>query len=101
MQPRKSQRHVNAANTRWRSDKAQAERDAGIPDRPLPVDARDPISLDLRSAGGDLWMLEPVPWKVAWRATSRQGHVKRAALKTLLHELADELPRQLGERNLI
>ncbi len=101
MQRPKSQRHVNAANARWRLDAAQAERDAGIPDLPMPVDVREPFPLDLRSAGGDQWMLEPISGKIAWKARSHRGEVRRAALKTLLHDLADDLPRLLGERNLM
>lgn len=50
MQRRKSLRHVNAAKVRWRKaeQRAQAERDAGIPD--VPLDLREPITLDLRCA---------------------------------------------------
>lgn len=101
MQRHKSKRHVNAANARWRRDAAQAERDAGIPDMPMPVDVREAIQLDLRPAGGDLWVIEPVPGKIAWRAKSHRGEVRRAAFKTLLHDLADALPKTLGERNLM
>lgn len=97
----KSQHHVNAAKARWRCDRAQAERDAGIPDRPIPVDVRESFQLDLRSAGGDLWVFWPVPGKIAWKASSLRGEAKCSALKTLLHEMADSLPRQLGERNLM
>lgn len=97
MQRRKSKRHQRAANARWRADRAQAERDAGIPDRPMPTDYREPITLDLRSAGGDLLVLEPCFGKIAWRLTGGSMH-DRAALKTLLHRIADSLPRQLGER---
>lgn len=102
MQRRKSRRHVNAARARWRmaEQRAQAERDAGIEDRPL-TDARQPIPLDLRSAGGSLWVLEPCFGKIAWKATNEEGQQERAALKTLLHRLADQLPRTLGERNLL
>ena len=101
MQRHKSQRHVNAANARWRRDAAQAERDAGIPDMPMPMDVRESIQLDLRSAGGDLWLIEPIAGKIAWMAKNQRGEVKRAALKTLLRDLADGLPRLLGERNLM
>lgn len=101
MRQTKSQRHVNAANARWRRDSAQSERDAGIPDMPMPADTRDPIPLDLRSAGGRMWRLEPIAGKIAWKATNERGEVRRAALKTLLHEFADALPRTLGERNLM
>lgn len=42
MQRRKSLRHVNAANARWcRAEaRAQAERDAGIPDRNFLIASR-------------------------------------------------------------
>ena len=101
MQRRKSRRHVNAAKVRWRKaeQRAQAERDAGIPD--VPLDLREPITLDLRCAGGALWTLAPIQGRIAWRATSDDGKQERAALKTLLHNLADALPRQLAERNLL
>jgi hypothetical protein len=102
MQPRKSQRHVNAARARWRTaeTRAQAERDAGIPDDPAPVDCREPFALDLRSAGGPLYRIEPRRAYVAWRAIDEAGTVKHcAALKELLHTIADELPRMLAARN--
>lgn len=102
MQRRKSARHVRAANARWRAAefRAQAERDAGIPDVPMPSDNRQPFDLDLRSAGGDLWRIEPRIGYIAWRAIDSGGEIRRcAALKTLLHALAGGLPRQLGRRN--
>lgn len=101
MQRRKSKRHQRAANSRWREHRAQAERDAGIADRPLPADCRDPITLDLRSAGGELLVLEPCAGKIAWKLRTDAGVKDRAALKTLLHRIADNLPRQLGERNAL
>jgi hypothetical protein len=100
MQRFKSKRHVRAANARWQ--RAQAERDAGIPDRPAPTDCRDEIPLDLRSAGGQLWLLRPCPGKIAWDAIDEHGRPqRRAALKSLLRSLADDLPRQLGARNFL
>ena len=53
MQKRKSQRHVKAATARWRNAevRAEAEREAGIPDREDFIDRREPFELDLRSAG--------------------------------------------------
>lgn len=44
----------HAARARWRAAeaRAEAERAAGIPDRPAPVDLRQPINLDLTSYGG-------------------------------------------------
>ena len=39
-------------------------------------------------------MLEPVPRKVAWRARNESGAVvRRAAIKTLLHQVADDMTR--------
>lgn len=98
MQRRKSKRHQRAANARWRADRAQAERDAGIPDRPMPTDYRHPITLDLRCAGGALLVMEPCFGKIAWKLRDGEAVKDRAALKTLLHRIADSLPRQLGER---
>lgn len=62
---------------------------------------RDQIVLDLRSAGGAMWAIEPLQGLIAWRATSDDGKRDKAALKTLLHRIADQLPRQLGERNML
>jgi hypothetical protein len=45
--------------------RAQAERDAGIPDRPAPV-ALPPIVLDLRGAGGPHWRAEHKPGTCRW-----------------------------------
>jgi hypothetical protein len=65
-------------------------------------DSRQPITLDLRAAGGGVETLEPRLGYVAWRRRSEYGEVKDcAALKTLLHRIADELPRQLGARNFM
>ena len=68
----------------------------------LPTDNRQTITLDLRAAGGGIETLEPRIGYVAWRRTAESGEVKDcAALKTLLHRIADELPRQLGARNFM
>ncbi len=95
MQRRKSIRHVRAANARWRAAeaRAQAERDAGIPDRPALVDRRQPIDLDLTSWGGPRLHIEPRLGYIAARAVADDGSVQVAALKTLLHRIADGLPR--------
>jgi hypothetical protein len=52
MQRRKSKRHQLAARARWRNAeaRAQAERDAGIPDREPATDYRQPCTIDLRGA---------------------------------------------------
>jgi len=58
------------------------------------ADFRRPCVLDLRGAGGPLLTLEPVPRRVAWRARAEDGRVvKRAAIKTLLHAVADDMTR--------
>lgn len=96
----KSKRHARAANARWRAAeaRAQAEREAGIPDVPLPVDVRDPFTLDLRNVGGKVWRFEPRVGYIAWRRIGEGGEVECAALKTLLHRTADELPRAMSLR---
>jgi hypothetical protein len=94
MQKRKSSRHVKAANARWRAVAAQAERDAGIPDREWAEDQRQPFDLDLRSWGGPVLHIEPRRGYIAARAIDESGQVVAcAALKTLLHRVADSLPR--------
>lgn len=102
MQRRKSRRHVNAARARWRMAiaRAQEQRDAGIPDR-APADCRQPFELDLRSAGGRLWRIEPRLGYVSWRVIDADtGTVEHcAALKQALHWVADTTPRMLAARN--
>ena len=103
MQRPKSRRHQKAANARWRAaaERAQAERDAGIPDREDVPDFRQPFTLDLRSAGGDLWHIEPRLGYISWRALDEAGEVKGcAALKTLLTRIASKLPRPVSVRKL-
>ncbi len=100
MHKRKSQRHQRAANARWRDVKAQAERDAGIPDRPPIIDSRQTIDLDLTSHGGPRLRIEPRVGYVSCRMVDIDtGATQCAALKTLLHTLADNLPRRMGLRN--
>jgi hypothetical protein len=100
MHRRKSIRHVKAAKARWRAAeaRAQAERDDGIPDRPAFVDIRQPIDLDLTSWGGPRLHIEPRRGYIAARAVAADGAVQVAALKTLLHRIADSLPRTLSHR---
>ena len=102
MHKRKSQRHQRAANVRWcyAEARAQAERDAGIPDRPPIIDTRQTIDIDLTSHGGPRLRIEPRVGYVSCRLVNLDtGAVECAALKTLLHTLADNLPRRLGVRN--
>lgn len=97
MQRRKSKRHQRAANARWRTDQAQHEREIGIADRDPYTDARQPCVIDLRGAGGPLLTLEPRLGYIAWRQRDEAGSVSDcAAIKTLLHRLADTLPRTLS-----
>ena len=81
--------------------RAQWERDDGIPDREPLTDARQPFTLDLRAAGFHDLRIEPRIGYVAWRAVDVDtGEVLHAAaLKELLHWIADQLPRMLAMRN--
>lgn len=98
----KSPRHQRAAKARWRQDRAQAERDAGVPDRELLADCRDPVLLDLSSYGGPRLRIEPRLGYIACRVIDLDAGAVIAccALKTALHEIANKLPRTIGERNL-
>jgi hypothetical protein len=100
----KSQRHVRAANARWRAAEAsaQAEREAGIHDLPLDHDMREPVTLDLRSAGYLRLTIEPRLGYVAWRAVDADtgDTIHCAAIKELLRWIAAQIPRQLGARHL-
>ena len=101
MQRHKSQRHVKAANVRWRLNTAQAERDAGIPDRAEPEDFRRPFDLPLKAAGYRDLHIEPRIGYVAWRALDAEtGELLHcAALKELLRWVAGQVPRMMAARN--
>ena len=102
MQKRKSPRHVKAANARWLAAdrRAQEERDDDTPDRPTQEDWRTPIAIDLRPAGGPLITLAPRLGYIAWRRRGASGVVVDcAAIKTLLHRIADDLPSTLGREH--
>jgi hypothetical protein len=88
---------IRTAAQRHRSQerKAQAEREAGIPDR-VDADFRTACMVDLRGAGGPLLYLEPRRGYHAWRRIKDGKVIDCAALKTLLHRIADELPRTRG-----
>ena len=104
MQRHKSTRHVNAAKARWRAaeSRAQAERDAGIPDAPAIEDCREAFALPLKCAGYRDLRIEPRRGYVAWRAIdAATGDVLHcAALKELLRWVASQVPRMLAFRNL-
>ena len=103
MQRPKSSRHVHAAQTRWRAAelRASAQRADGIPDRAPDADMRSPIRFDLAAEGYRDVIAEPRVGYVAWRLLDAQSGevIECAALKTLLHRLADRLPRTLGARS--
>ena len=103
MQRHKSQRHVNAAQARWRAAdrRAKWEREDGIPDREPMTDGRQPFTLDLKAAGFHDLRIEPRIGYVAWRAVDVESAqvLHCAALKELLHWIADQLPRMLAMRN--
>lgn len=93
MHPRKSTRHQRAAQARWRTEPEPVSRVNE------PTDTRQPITLDLRSAGGPLVTLEPRIGYIGWRVRDEAGQVSEcAAIKTLLHRIADRLPRTMGVR---
>ena len=46
--------------------RADAQRDAGIPDRPAPQQLA-PVLIDLRGAGGPYWRAEHMPGTCRWR----------------------------------
>lgn len=91
MHNRKSLRHQRAAQARWRATPTAGD---AVDE---PRDLRQPITLDLRSAGGPLVTLEPRIGYIGWRVRDEAGEVSEcAALKTLLHRMADRLPRTAG-----
>ena len=102
MQRPKSSRHIHAAQARWRAAelRASAERADGIPDRAPDTDMRSPIRFDLAAEGYRDVIVEPRIGYVSWRLLDAHSGecIECAALKTLLHRLADRLPRTLGMR---
>jgi len=68
----------------------------------IKQDARVDIALDLSSAGGPRLVLQPRRGYLAYRAVDMDTHevVACAALKELLHKIADRLPRQMALRNV-
>ena len=89
--------------SRAKARRAQWEREDGILDREPMTDARQPFTLDLKAAGFHDLRIEPRLGYVAWRAVDvDSGEVQHcAALKELLHWIADHLPRMLAMRNYL
>ncbi len=90
---------IRTAAQRHRSQerKAQDERDACIHDR-ADADFRTACLLDLRGCGGPLLTLEPRRGYHAWRMVEDGKVTDCAALKTLMHRIADQMPRTMGLR---
>lgn len=91
MQRPKSQRHVDAANARWRVRAPVAE----------PVDTRQAFVLPLKEQGYLCLRIEPRAGYIAWRAVDvdTEQVVHCAGLKVLLRWIAVQLPKQLALRN--
>jgi hypothetical protein len=87
--------------SRARVRKAQWARDDGIPDRAPIEDKREAFELPLKAAGYFDMLIEPRLGYVSWRAIDKDtGTVLHcAALKELLHWIADRVPRYLALRN--
>jgi hypothetical protein len=84
-----------AANARWSHRPEPAE-----PREPV-TDCRQPIDLDLSSVGGKRWTLVPRDGYHSWWLVDENGmRMKKAALKTLLRGLADDLPKMMSIRAL-
>lgn len=84
-----------------RARKAQCARDDGIPDR-LPIeDTRETFELPLKAVGYFDLLIQPRLGYVSWRAIDKDtGTVLHgAALKELLHWIADRVPRYRALRN--
>ena len=87
--------------SRAKARRAQWEREDGIPDREPMTDCRQPFTLDLKACGFHDLRIEPRIGYVAWRAVDVESAqvLHCAALKELLHWIADQLPRMLAMRN--
>jgi hypothetical protein len=87
--------------SRARARQAQWAREDGIPDRAPIEDTREAFELPLKAAGYFDLLIEPRLGYVSWRAIDKDtGTVLHcAALKELLHWIADRLPRYLALRN--
>lgn len=97
---RRHYKPMSAAAKDARADRRRADAEAaGEPER-TDADFRSACVLDLRGAGGPALTLLPVRGKVAWRAVDESGAVVgRAAIKALLHLVADDLTRMQSFRS--
>ena len=81
--------------------RAQAERDDGVPDVPMPSDPRQPFDLPLAHIGYRNLRIEPRSGYVSWRAVDADTgeRLHAAALKEMLRWVAGQVPRMLAARN--
>ena len=81
--------------------RAQARRDAGIPDRPAPV-ALPPVLIDLRGAGGPYWRAEHKPGTCQWRVYDAGSgeRVMCGQIGGVVSAAHKRTPRMLSERAL-
>ena len=79
--------------------RAQAERDAGIPDRD-DADRRCAWELDLRAVGGPYWVCEPRRGYVSYRVldAGTRERVMCAPAKSILAAAQEATPRMLSGR---
>ena len=79
--------------------KAQAARDAGIPDRPAPV-ALQPVLIDLRGAGGPHWRCEHKPGTCRWLVYEADTgeRVMCCQIGGIISAAHKATPRMLSER---
>ena len=95
----KYRRRTPASRFAQAERRAQAEREAGIPDR--EPDRRTTWWLDLRPVGGPWWRCEPrigyVSYRVYVEPTGER--VMCAPPKTILAKASSQLPRPLSQRS--
>ena len=92
--------YSTAGRDRNRLASAEQERQDGIPDVVIE-DGRTSFPLLLKDAGFHDMRIEPRIGYVAWRAVDMEtgAVLHHAALKELLHWIADRVPRMLALRN--
>ncbi len=91
-------RHYRPMSSAARDARAEAQREAGIPDR-MDLDHRTACFVDLRGNGGSLYTLEPRRGYVAWRVVDGGSVVFCGSIKQALHWIADQQARCSAMRN--
>lgn len=84
------------------TDRANHERDMGIPDREPICDTRELIPLDLRTHGGKNWQIEPRLGYTACRLRDLDTDAVEfcGTMKQCLREVSRVLAHRLGARAL-